>query len=555
MRARQVTRGAVGSSLLIALCLLWSCAKMAAPPGGPEDKTGPFVVSHDPPVDATNVTRRLVARIEFSEPVNRASVEASLFLSPDPRQRLRYRWRGNVLELIYLDPLEENRTYVITVGAQAKDIRGNPAGEPFTIAFSTGPQIDHGRIDGWVSVTESPTAISAWAYQLAGDTIMDPTQRSADYQAEPDQTGRFRFAYMRTGRYRVFAVRDRDFDGLWNPSAEEVGVAPWDVSVTDSTLPWVSFEPSNQDTAAPAIRSAKPVNQRQIDVRTTVPVDSFSASFLSQDQALAPLDLYKDRVDADTWHLFFDQELSPETGVMVASGVSARGVQWSDSETVEIRQRADTTRPAILYSDPDLKRRARTLRKTLLLEFAEPVCLDSVFLDSIAFKSTAKDTGYVVFESRSLRGIEVTPAPAFELGKDYAVAFDGRAIRDLSGNSFADSTTQLRFGIYSPDSLGTLILHVATPEPGQYLFTLYFAAKHESLETRIAEAPGDVVFPSLPAGTYVIEAARDINRNSRCDVGTVIPLTYSEPFIMPPDTFTIRARWEQETSLTWPEYR
>ncbi len=555
MRARRVTRRAVGGSLLIALCLLWSCAKMAAPPGGPEDKIGPFVVSHDPSADATNVARRLVARIEFSEPVNRTSVESSLFLSPDPRQRLRYRWRGNVLELIYLDPLDENRTYVITVGAQAKDIRGNPAGQPSTIAFSTGPQIDRGRIDGWVSVTESPTAISAWAYQLIGDTIVDPAQRAADYQAEPDQTGRFRFAYMRTGRYRVFAVRDRDFNGLWNPAAEEIGVAPWNVSVTDSTLPWVSFKPSNQDTAAPAIRSAKAVNQRQIDVRITVPVDSFSASFLSQDQTIAPLDLCKDRVDVDTWHLFLEQELHPGTWVISGSGISPRGVQWSDSEIVEIRQRADTTRPAILYSDPDLKRRARTLRKTLYLEFAEPVRLDSVFLDSITFKSTAKDTGFAIFESRLPRIVEVVPAPSFELGRDYTVTFDGRAIRDLAGNTFADSTTQLRFGIYSSDSLGTLILHVITPEPGQYLFTLYFAAKHEFLETRVAEAPGDVVFPDLPAGTYVIETAHDINRNSRCDVGSVIPLTYSEPFIMPPDTFAIRARWEQETSLSWPEHR
>ena len=228
---------------------------------------------------------------------------------------------------------------------------------------------------------------------------------------------------------------------------------------------------------------------------------------------------------------------------------------WSDSETVEVRERADTTRPAVLFSDPDLKRRARNLRETLHLEFAELIRLDSAFLDSATFRSAAKDTGVVAFESRAPRILEVVPTPPFELGSEYTVSFDGRAIRDLAGNAFADSTTKLRFGIYASDSLGTLILHVTTPEPGQYLFTLYFTAKHEFLETRAVEAPGDVVFPNLPAGTYVMDVAYDMNRNSRYDAGSVIPLSFAEPFIMPPDTFAIRARWEQETSLAWPEHR
>ena len=554
MITRRVTRHAAISLVVFALCLV-SCAKMGAPPGGPEDKTGPLLVSQYPDADAVNVSRKMVARLEFTEPVNRASVEASLFLSPDPRQRLRYRWHGNTLELIYLDDLEENRTYVITVGAQAKDIRGNPAGTPTTIAFSTGSEIDRGRIKGWIAGVESPQTVSLWAYQFAAGDSLDPMTRDADYRAQPLEDGTFEFGYLRSGSYRVLAAIDRDFDGLWNPSAELLGIPPWDVTVTDSAAPWISFRLANQDTAPPSIRAAKVINQWQIDLRLTTPVDSLSASFALGDTVVNAVEQYSDLDEPETWHVFPERELSAAAWIVIANGFSAKGVQWSDSEEVEIRARADTTRPVILRSDPDLEHKRRTLRETLRLEFAEPITLDSAYLDSLYYWSTDEDSGSVQLRALAPRVVDVVPTPSFTAGKNYILTFDGRAIRDLSGNSFADSTTELRFGFYSPDSLGSLRLDFTSDVSGQHLFDLFGAKEHESVERLVANAPGEIVFSNLPPGKYVIEIARDANLDSIFNPGTVTPWQFSEPFIMPPDTFSIRARWEQEMSITWPESR
>ena len=532
-----------------------SCAKMGAPPGGPEDKAGPFLVTHYPDLDAVNVQRRMIARLEFSEPVNRASVEAALFLSPDPRQRLRYRWRGNTLELIYLDELDANRTYVITIGSQAKDIRGNPAEQPQTIAFSTGDRIDRGRMEGWVAGVESPQAVSLLAYQLEPDSVIDPMTQEANYRSQPLESGFFEFGYLRSGTYRVFAVLDRDFNGRWNPSAELIGIAPWDVMVTDSTHPWVSFRLAEQDTAPPAIRSVRQVNQRELDLRITVPVDSLQTRIVSASgDSVSTFGNYADLNEPDTWHVFPSSELSPGNWIVLAEGTSRRGVAWSDSEQVEVRSRADTSRPVIARSFPELKRKSRTVPDVLRLEFSEPVLvIDTVAADTIFYSSVERDSGAIAVESKGPRIVDMVPSPGFAEGRSYFIKFDGRLFRDLGGNALADSSIELRFGVLAPDSMGSLRVKLERAPAGQYLMNVFVVKDHVPFDTVVSNPELEFTIAELPAGKYVIEVIRDANNNLGFDYGSVSPLQFSEPFILPPDTFSIRARWEQEVTIAWPE--
>lgn len=537
--------------VLVALGLS-SCAKMGAPPGGPEDKTGPLLVSNYPEVNAVNVPRSMVARLEFSEPVNRSSVEAALFLSPDPLQRLRYRWRGQILELVYLDELEEDRTYVISVGNQAKDLRGNPTGETFTIAFSTGSRIDRGRVEGWVTDQETPQGVSIWAYVPPTESGIDPSSKSPEYRIQPDETGRFRLGYMRAGAYRVFAIVDRDRNGLWNPSVEPIGLPPWDVSVTDTTVSWVSFKLAIQDTVPPALRSVKEVHPFEIQLRTTAPVDTLSAVFVSQaGDTTHALDEYADVEESDTWHVFTEERLAAGKWLATAAGTSQFGEMWADTESLEVRDRADTTRPKILSSDPPIKGRARNVLPDLTLEYAEPVVLDSTGLADAYLIDPDRDSVTVRFQQQTPRIVHVIPDSAFIPG-NYSLTLNGAAIRDMSGNDFGDSTMELRFGFYTLDSLGSLRIKFSASSH-RYVLDLFAVKGHERIETRVITAPTDVVYADLPAGKYTLEIIRDINSDSSYTFGRMAPWQFSEPYIVPPDTISIRAKWEQEISVTWPE--
>ncbi|MGH7454020.1 MAG: Ig-like domain-containing protein, partial [bacterium] len=111
----------------------------------------------------------------FSEKIDHASFEQALFISPASAQneekRLRFRWRGLRVEVIFPDSLRQERTYVVTLGTDVRDLRNNRLASAFSLAFSTGDSIDTGEIHGQI-FHEKPAGVLILAYLLgaAGDS-------------------------------------------------------------------------------------------------------------------------------------------------------------------------------------------------------------------------------------------------------------------------------------------------------------------------------------------------------------------------------------------------
>ena len=200
-------------SVLVALLL--GCAKVGPPTGGPVDKEPPRILSHYPESDALEVARDTAVEIAFSEPMNREQTEAAIFTSP--AGPLQLSWRGPRLRIAM--PLAEERTYVLTVGTGARDLRGNALTKSFTLAFATGSQLDQGLVRGWVYQDHQPVAgAHVWAYDLgtfSGRVGLD----EPSYQTQSGADGGYEFARLAPGHYRVLAFRDKNRNAL--PDADE----------------------------------------------------------------------------------------------------------------------------------------------------------------------------------------------------------------------------------------------------------------------------------------------------------------------------------------------
>src|SRR5690554_1598233 len=135
--------------LVTLLLLVAGCATPVPPSGGPPDTTPPEVVATEPETGSVNVEGRTV-RIEFSEWVNERSFENALVVTPEPAGRLSFTWRRRSVEVTFPEPFRPNTTYVLTIGTEFRDFGGTRLTSPVTIAFSTGPTINQGRISGRV---------------------------------------------------------------------------------------------------------------------------------------------------------------------------------------------------------------------------------------------------------------------------------------------------------------------------------------------------------------------------------------------------------------------
>jgi len=530
---------------LVLTILILSCAKMGQPPGGPEDESGPGVLTTFPAADAVLVPRRMEARVRFDEAVDRRSVENALFFSPDLRDRFRLSWRGDELRIRYLDTLAPAQTYVIVIGSAARDIRGNPIGRPFTLAFSTGDYIDKGGIWGRVANEEKPQCVSLWAYELADTLIPNPQTDVPAYRTQPDASGLFRFSHMRLGTYRVFAVLDIGFDGYWNPSLDPIGIPPCDAVVTEESQPYLSFRLSLSDTSALQIRGVMSRDERQLEVKVSrqvfVPVSFQFESFLGDTVSAFG---YENPEDSVSWQLFCVRPLAKgKWKLMTIVGTEASQAIFLDS--VNVRSISDTTRPKIVKQFPTSRARLADAPAAIELYFSEAILLTDSIARFSLYDARPPDTLSLQPHWSHAAHLALTPSKTLKRGGDYTFTFNAAALADLSGNLLGDTVQSFTFQILPDDSLGSLSGTLDDAQGGLHVISAWSVQLRQVMRCAKDVLPGEFSLDGLPAGRYLLEVLRDGDGSGDFSKGSLNPWCYSELFWTPADTFIVRPRWDR----------
>ncbi len=516
---------------------------MAAPPGGPEDKTAPEIVTSSPAQGSVFVPLDSDVTLEFSEPVNRPTVEAALYLSPEPGRRLRYRWSGRRLTLDYLDPLPENRTIVITVGAQAKDLLANTLENSYTLAFSTGDHIDKGEITGVVALPEGARSISVVAYLLV-DTLPDPMRDIPDYRMQTGDDGTFDLGYLAVGDYRLFALDDKNFDGLWSPASEWIGTATQDVKVEEGAKPFVSFIPTLQDTTPLSIIRARQIDNFTANIRFNRDVQPDRVDILSESKEQIALYHREDTTSAASWYVFLDDSLSGDSATI-------RAIFQDDSLSMRfaVNHRPDTTAPVMSGSWPANRSATSELPQEIIVIFGEPIVFGEQ-TDSI--KVTVKhDTTEIEItaEQSDPAALMITPLEPFSVDEKYSLYVPKDLILDRSNNMSRDSLMKIIWYTYPEDSLGTIEGRVTANELGPWLVELYSIKAKLPEQTIFTNAT--FKFEGYPAGDYRVRVILDANQNEQFDTGSITPFEFSEPFQWHPDTISVRPRWTADVEVLW----
>ncbi len=95
----------------------------------------PTVVEATPADGSVDVPLEGPITIEFSTLMDTAAVESGLSLRPTFPHEIR--WSGEMLEIVPTDPLEPNRDYTVSIGADVADVAGVAVGEEHQIGFRT----------------------------------------------------------------------------------------------------------------------------------------------------------------------------------------------------------------------------------------------------------------------------------------------------------------------------------------------------------------------------------------------------------------------------------
>ena len=520
-----------------------------------------------PDTNAIHVEENRI-QLEFSEYVDRRSVEESIFISPHVGD-LEFVWSGTEVTVEFSEALRKNTTYVVNVGTDVIDIRANNRmAEGFTLAFSTGDSIDRGYISGRV-FDEEPEGVMIFAYALDGadpDTL-DPSALKPDYIMQTGKGGKFALSNIALGTYRLFAIRDEFRNLIYDREVDQYGVTHADVTV-DAQRERVSdiwFRLSQEDTSKPFLTRVDALDRYQLQVRFSEAIDSLTferaAFHLSDTLTQKPIVIALSYLNRQTSMLAGLITATPlHSGLsyrLRADKIYDRAGNLIDSMNASYVFTGsgvpDTIRPTISISSLADGQTGYPLERSLEITFSEPVDQEPLKEAIILVDSVEK---HVETEMRWLDATDVALFPEQPLMSKawYEVRIILDSLRDRWGNEYTDSTFVLRFETLDLRTTGVIEGAVVDEQEQRGEGAVYISAssidvKPKWEKTIRLESTGTFTVEQLVEGKYVIKGFRDADGSGSYSYGLPFPFVPAERFAVYTDTVKVRARWGIEGVL------
>ncbi|MDZ7724647.1 MAG: Ig-like domain-containing protein [candidate division KSB1 bacterium] len=533
------------------------CASQGYPGGGPVDETPPVVLSTVPAADSIGVSAQTDVIIRFSEPVQPNSCEPLVFITPFvSRDRLQFDWKKDrELTLRFKDPLMPDKTYVITIGAGTRDRRSNSMRYSFTLAFSTGESIDRGQLTGQVYSDQPVKGTKVWAYSLNDSLNPDPARQSPLYITQVGEDGGFSLNYMAPGRYRLFAVLDRDLNNLYNAGFDKLGVAPADVYTDSSETPWIGIRTAMRDTMPPVIARAEAPDAIHLNVRfskamLTHPDSLFLQPPTRNGDTLAVYDAYWDSRNNAVLRLVTGTQRPGPYRMRISKAYDTfYNPLPPDSATLEFDGAAqpDTAAASVIARFPNDTTRLQPPDTPIEMTFSEAMDQWSVQQAFSLVDTLGADTIGGRFEWPNLARMRFVP-DSLAPHTHYRFCLDVTAVTDRAGNALSDTLVQQDFETWNPDTLSQIAGTVIDPDTAAQGPVFLYARKRNADKPHriILPTDGPFRFRGLLPGDYLLQGFRDADENGRYSYGQALPWQPAEVFFVYSDTVSIRSRWPNE---------
>lgn len=207
---------------IIAAAVMYSCANIGNPSGGPIDKTPPIFMRSNPTPNAVNVKDRKI-EIFFDEIVTLKDPSTKIIVSPAQTEMPRMSALGRKVTVELVDSLLPNTTYTIDFSNSIQDNNEGNAIDNFAFAFSTGSVIDSMRVSGYVLDSRTLEPMQSVVVGLQSN-LADSAFHKEKLQrvALTNDRGQFTIRNVSPGSYHIFALKDLDRDYKFGNPTEDI---------------------------------------------------------------------------------------------------------------------------------------------------------------------------------------------------------------------------------------------------------------------------------------------------------------------------------------------
>jgi len=218
------------------------CAQVGAPDGGGRDEQPPQVVQAEPAFGTTGFEGSSFV-LEFDEFIQLKDIRRQMLVSPPLTEPPRVLLRGKRLSVELGEELLPDRTYIVQFGNAVSDLRESNSAEGLQYVFSTGDQLDSGKVVGRAEDAWSGEPVESARVLLFRDSLPegileaglpDSLRPLPDYVGMVLDSGMFQLSFLPVGSFGCLVLDD--VNGNYRADASEsLAWAPMPIRVASDS--------------------------------------------------------------------------------------------------------------------------------------------------------------------------------------------------------------------------------------------------------------------------------------------------------------------------------
>lgn len=221
--------------------LIFSCATVISPTGGPKD-TEPPKIKNSSLDDCKTSFHKNIIKISFNEFFTLDNPTETVIFSPPLKEFPDISVKNKNLIIKFKDSLRINTTYSIIFSNALKDFTEGNVLPYLSYVFSTGSYMDSLSFCGDIknAQTDQPEAdIYVFLYQNIADSVLK-TEKPY-YVTKTDKKGHFVFSFLKAGQYKIAALKDKNNNLLYDLPEEMIAfqeelIEPYYIPIDSSLI-------------------------------------------------------------------------------------------------------------------------------------------------------------------------------------------------------------------------------------------------------------------------------------------------------------------------------
>lgn len=590
-------------ALLMLMIVVYSCASMGNPDGGPYDEEPPKFVRSTPKPFAINSKEKKVT-IEFDEFIKLEKAAEKVVVSPPQLEQPEIKASGRKVVVGLVDSLRPNTTYTIDFAdAIVDNNEGNPLGN-YAFTFSTGTTIDTMEVSGTVlsaSDLEPVKNIQVGLHSDLSDSAF--MKKPFDRVSRTDSRGHFSIRGIAPGKYRIYALMDGNQNYLFDSKTEMIAFSDsiiipamedamrqdtiWKDSLTIDTIKSVGYIRFLPDDII--LRAFKEENDRQYLTRSERDKENhFVLTFSARADTLPTLkglnfderDAFiiekTDRNDSicywikdsliyqmDTLEIQMDylatdtlDRLVPQTDTLFLANkltraerekLEAKAAEEKEKERKKKEKKGEKIEPEptkFLTLNVDAPS-AFDLDRNVYLSFDEPVAsIDTAAIHMEIKKDSLWEEIPFLFVSDSVLSRKYEILAEWEPEKEYQLSIDSMAFKGVYG--LHTNKVKQTMKVKKLDEYGTILLNITGADSTAVVELLDGSGKVLRQQRITPQHTADFYYLN-PGTKFYIRLFNDRNGNGVWDTGK-----YSE-HLQPEEVYYFPKVWEMKANFEFEE--